>query len=122
VQPAAYVVWWLADDRYALLAVFASLLGLSYGGYVALGPTVVAELFGVVGLGALLGVLYFGSALGGLLGPPLAGVLAERGDGQTATMTFALAATALAALITLAVRAPSVRTAGGLDPALADHR
>jgi MFS family permease len=107
VQPLAYLVWLLADGRYGYLVLFAALLGMSYGGYVALGPTVAADLFGVVGLGALLGVLYFGSALGGLIGPPLAGLLAERGDGQTATMTFALVITVMAAAVTLAVREPA---------------
>ena len=121
VQPFAYLVWLTADGRYVLLAVFAGLLGLSYGGYVALGPTVIADLFGVVGLGALLGVLYFGSALGGLGGPPLAGVLAERGDGQTPTMTFALVATLLASAITLAVRPPTAAPHPEVDPGLAGH-
>ena len=45
----------------ACSCVFAVILGVSYGGYVALGPTVAAALFGVIGLGGLLGLLYLGA-------------------------------------------------------------
>lgn len=104
VQPVAYVVWVVAGGNYALLALFAALLGVSYGGYVALGPTVAAHLFGVVGLGGVLGTLFFGSAIGGLVGPPLAGWLADATEGHLVPIAVSFAATAGAAVLTLAVR------------------
>jgi MFS family permease len=103
VQPVAYLVWLGAGGRYGALTVFAVLLGISYGGYVALGPTVAAHLFGVIGLGGLLGVLWFGSAVGGLVGPPLSGALADGSGGQRATILLALVATILATVLTFAV-------------------
>ena len=93
VQPVAYVVWMVAGGSYVLLALFAALLGVSYGGYVALGPTVAAHLFGVVGLGSLLGTLFFGSAIGGLVGPPLAGFLADRTEGHLLPIAMSFVAT-----------------------------
>ena len=82
VQPLAYVVWMVAGDSYGLLVLFAVILGVSYGGYVALAPTVAAAMFGVIGLGGVLGLLYLGGGLGGLVGPPVGGALGrlERPD------------------------------------------
>jgi MFS family permease len=47
---------WLGAPGYPRLVVFAVLLGVGYGGFVALGAALVASLFGVRGLGGLLGV------------------------------------------------------------------
>ena len=93
VQPFAYVVWMVAGSSYGLLVLFAVILGVSYGGYVALGPTVAAALFGVVGLGGVLGLLYLGGGLGGLVGPPVGGALADS-SGQTAAISVSLVVTA----------------------------
>jgi MFS family permease len=103
VQPIAYVVWLGAGGRYGMLVVFAVILGASYGGYVALGPTVAAALFGVVGLGGLLGLLYLGAGIGGLVGPPLAGGLADATSGQLLPIAVALLFTIAGAVVTLAI-------------------
>jgi MFS family permease len=103
VQPFAYVLWLVSGGQYAVLVAFAVILGASYGGYVALGPTVAAALFGVVGLGGLLGLLYFGGGIGGLIGPPLAGVLADASSGQSLPIATALAFTLAGATVTMAL-------------------
>jgi MFS family permease len=115
IQPLAYAVWLTSGGHYPLLALFAVLLGVSYGGYVALGATVVAKLFGVVRLGSVLGVLYFGSAFGGLFGPPLAGRLSDA-SGQSLPIAAALVITVVATAVTMAVRDHEPRLA--TDPAL----
>ena len=89
----------LADPSYARLVLFAVLLGVGYGGFVALGPPLVAELFGVQGLGALLGVLYTSAALGSAVGPPLAGVLIGDGSGYGTTVVVTLVVAALSAAL-----------------------
>ena len=73
----SFVLWWVAGDSYAVLLVFAIVLGVGYGGYVALAPAVVAERFGVERLGALLGVLYTSAGLGSAVGPPAAGAVID---------------------------------------------
>lgn len=95
---------WLGEPSYARLVVFAVLLGVGYGGFVALGPPLVAEVFGVQGLGALLGVLYTSAALGSAVGPPLAGVLIEAGDGYGSTVVGSLLVAAVAAALVQRVR------------------
>jgi MFS family permease len=69
---------WLIGPSYGALVLFAVILGVGYGGSVALSAAVVAELFGVHGLGAMLGVIYGGSALTSLAWPPLAGFIVDR--------------------------------------------
>lgn len=86
---------WLVAPSYPWLVVFALTMGGAYGGFIALAPAVVAEIFGTTGLGALLGVLYTGAGVGALLGPPLAGAIID-GAGYPwaigASMTVAMAA------------------------------
>lgn len=73
---ASYVLWYLAPG-YPALASFALVLGLGYGGWVALSPSVMADLFGWEGLGGSLGLLYTSAGVGALLGPPFAGFLVD---------------------------------------------
>ncbi|MEO9222835.1 MAG: MFS transporter, partial [Mycobacteriaceae bacterium] len=98
---------WLGSPSYARLALFAVLLGVGYGGFVALGPPLVAELFGVRGLGGLLGVLYTSSALGSAFGPPLAGAVIQSTGGYLIVILGSLIVGVLATWAVLAVRAPT---------------
>ena len=68
---------WVASHSYSVLVVFAILLGVGYGGIAAMTPAVAAARFGIEGLGELLGFLFTGFGVASLLGPPLAGVLAD---------------------------------------------
>jgi predicted MFS family arabinose efflux permease len=94
----SYAIWLFARG-YASLAAFALVMGTSYGGFVALSPAVAAQLFGIEGLGALLGTLYTSGAIGVLLGPPLAGLLIDRTGGYQWAIAFAMA-TSFAAFVT----------------------
>ena len=76
----SFGLWILAGSSYALLVVYAVVLGVSYGGFIALSPAVAAALFGPTGLGGVLGLLYTSAGVGGLIGPPLAGALLDRID------------------------------------------
>ena len=76
---ASFCLWWAAGSSYAVLLAFAILLGLGYGGFVALSPAVVAARFGVERLGSVLGLLYTSAGMGSAVGPPLAGVVIDAG-------------------------------------------
>ena len=75
----SFALWAVAGDSYAAMLAFAAVLGVGYGGFVALAPAVVAARFGVANLGALLGVLYTGPGIGSAVGPPLAGAVIDAG-------------------------------------------
>jgi len=118
---ASFVVWFVAGSSYELLIAFAVILGVGYGGFVALSTIVLAERLGVAGLGSILGLFYTTQGLGGLLGPPLAGWLIDATNSYRPAIVICCCLTALAWLI---LRPLPVNAAGGLEPepqrALAD--
>jgi MFS family permease len=71
----SHLIWLAAGGRFALLVVYAVVLGIGYGGFIAISPAVIADRFGLEGMGGVLGTLYTSAAVGSLLGPPLAGLL-----------------------------------------------
>lgn len=73
----SFALWFVPDPGYPLLAGFAVVFGIGYGGFVALLPAVVDRLFGVARFGTLVGVLYTANALGAGVGPWAAGALVE---------------------------------------------
>jgi MFS family permease len=77
VLAASFALWAVGGGAFAILATFAVVLGIAYGGYVALSPAVMAELFGLASLGAVLGASYTAGGIGGLVGPPAAGWLID---------------------------------------------
>lgn len=89
----AYPIWWLAGDSYPLLVVFVVVLGVAYGGFVAVSASVVADGFGAARLGAVLGLIYAGAAVGSLFGPPLAGAVLDR-TGALGVVVIGLSASA----------------------------
>jgi len=103
MQVVAYLVWLVAGGSYPVLAAFAVLLGISYGGFVALGPEVVIRLFGVSGFASVLGLVYFGSGIGGFIGPVAGGALADATGTHQAPILFAVVTVALATTATLAL-------------------
>ena len=104
-QPIAFLLWVVSAGSYPVLVAFAITMGVAYGGFVALGPEVAAVLFGVVGLGGTMGLMFLGAGLGGLLGPTTAGFLADLSDGQLVPILFALGTSVLT--VTLSLRLPT---------------
>ncbi len=96
---AALAAWMLAGPFWHLAAV-AAIFGLCYGGFVALAPSVTADLFGLRSVGALIGLLYSSVGIGTLFGPPLAGLAYdELGSYEWPFFAVALCAAAAACAI-----------------------
>ncbi len=98
VVSLSFAIWILFGESYPALVVFTIVLGVAYGGFIALSPAVTAEIFGPAGLGAVLGALYTAAGIGGLAGPPLAGWIIDQGGYNAAlgvAMAFGLASTAV---------------------------
>src|SRR5262245_2182395 len=101
VQTASFVIWFAAHGSYGVLVVFVLVLGVGYGGFVALGPVVVSDRLGVAGLGSILGVLYTAPGLGGLLGPPAAGWMIDHTDTYRWAILGCLVSSAIAFVLLL---------------------
>ena len=96
IMAASFLIWLTAGGSYGQLVVFAIVMGVAYGGFIALAPAVAAGLFGTVGLGAILGALYTSAAIGGLVGPPIVGAVIDHisyGAGITMAMLITAAST-----------------------------
>ena len=86
VVAASFLIWLVATE-YRLLVVFAIVLGIGYGGCIALNPAVLAQMFGVDRLGGLVGLMYTSAGIGTLIGPLAAGFLID----VTGTYRWAIA-------------------------------
>ncbi len=109
-------VLWLIAQSYAMLVVFALVLGVGYGGYVALSPAVLAHFYGTQRLGSVLGALYTSGGVGVLMGPPVAGFIIGH-SGYRWAIAFSLTA-ALAsyfALLPLDGKSQRVQTEGAIS-------
>jgi MFS family permease len=106
----SYFIWFAAHG-YAMLVLFALAMGASYGGYVALNPSVVAELFGVAGMGVVLGTLYTSIAATALFGPPIVGAIIDRTGSYQLGILFTIATTLAGFLVLLALRPRRVQAA-----------
>jgi len=71
---ASFICLQMAHDVWMLYA-FAAIYGIAHGGIFTVISPIVAELFGIRSHGALFGIVVFGGALGGAIGPVLAGLV-----------------------------------------------
>ena len=102
VMAASFLLWLGAGGSYPMLVAFAVVMGVGYGGFIALVPAVTATLFGTVGLGTILGALYTAAGIGGLIGPPVAGEIIDRASYSAAiVVAMVLTAAATASLFAL---------------------
>jgi MFS family permease len=92
-------VLWLIANSFSTLVIFALVLGVGYGGWVALSPAVLAHLYGTHRLGSILGALYTSGGAGVLMGPPVAGLIIAR-SGYRSAIAFSLV-TCMAAFVAL---------------------
>jgi predicted MFS family arabinose efflux permease len=109
VHASAYGLWYVAGgDLYRLIG-FAVLFGASYGGYVAVSPEALVSLSGLAGLGKSMGLLLLAFGLGGFIGPPLAGELAERSTGHDLPILVCLGLIGTATVLSLTIRTGEAR-------------
>ncbi len=88
ITAASFAVWFVAGSSYVMLVLFVLVLGVGYGGFVALSPIVISDRLGVAGLGSILGLLYTAPGIGALIGAPTAGWLID----TTGSYRWAIAA------------------------------
>ncbi|GAU80490.1 MCT family MFS transporter [Bosea sp. BIWAKO-01] len=91
-------IWWLSSG-FAMLAVFALLYGVFYGGWVAVLPAVVMDRFGGRNVSGIIGILYTSVAFGTLIGPPAAGLIFDLTQSYAIAILACAGANILAALI-----------------------
>jgi MFS family permease len=100
----AFLIWAVSAGVW-MLATFAFVFGIFYGGFVALTPALVADSFGGRNVSGIIGILYTGVALGTLVGPSAAGFVFDVSRSYEVPILASAAANLLAAaLLTLVLR------------------
>ncbi len=100
--------WWFLSTDFWALVLYAVLFGLTYGGYVALAPALIADYFGAKNVGGILGVLYSGTALGILIGPVVAGFAFDLTGGYALPIAVSASAAFLALAVILMAPSPEL--------------
>jgi MFS transporter, OFA family, oxalate/formate antiporter len=98
---AASLAIWSVAGSLALLVLFALAFGLFYGGWVAILPAVVADLFGGKYAGSIIGALYTSVGIGTLLGPSGAGFIYDHSHSYLLSIAIGAFANLSAAIITI---------------------
>lgn len=100
ITAASFLIWFAAGSAYIVLVLFVLVLGVGYGGFVALSPIVISDRLGVAGLGSILGLLYTAPGIGALIGAPSAGWIIDTTESYrwSIALCFTCAAAAVALL------------------------
>lgn len=106
LQPIAYALWLFANGSTGVLAAFSLVLGVTYGGFVAISPEVAIVLFGLENVGRLMGLLFLSFGIGGLIGPPTSGWLADQ-QGQDTVIVGVMVVTVVALVAISFVQPPT---------------
>lgn len=99
----SFILWFVAGGI-IVLALFAVLFGMSYGGCVGLYPAVAADLFGASHIGTMLGYLYTAVGVAALLGPTVTGFIFDRTGSYLGPIVFSMTAAIAAGFLTLQLR------------------
>jgi len=99
ITSASFVVWFAAGSSYVVLVLFVLVLGIGYGGFVALSPIVISDRLGVAGLGSILGLLYTAPGIGALIGAPTAGWIIDSTGGYRWAIAACLACSIIAVVL-----------------------
>jgi MFS family permease len=94
----ALAIWVVSANVWSLVA-FAFIYGVFYGGWVAVLPAVVMDLFGGRNVSGLIGILYTSVAFGTLIGPSAAGFAFDLSRSYTLPILASAGANIVAAAI-----------------------
>jgi MFS family permease len=99
------VLLWLQLARELwMFYLFAVVYGIAHGGLFTVISPIVAEYFGVRAHGALFGIVFFSSMVGGAIGPVLAGHIFDTTGSYTSAFWTCIAVAAFALLLVLSLR------------------
>ena len=102
----SFLLWLGAGQSYGALMLFTVVLGVAYGGLIALSPAVAAEQSGANELGAVLGAWYTAAGIGGLIGPPVMGRVID-GAGYQNALVIALIVGLMSSGLLLLIPSPA---------------
>jgi MFS family permease len=107
----AALLWLMWADVLWMLYIFAITYGFLWGGSGTIITSLIGDVFGMRSLGAIMGVMTAGWALGAAVGPAMGGYIFDMSDNYFAAFATAAAATLISALFVALIRkTPKDRT------------
>lgn len=103
---ALAMFWLLRATDIWMLYLFAAVFGFAYGGCVPLLPVIAGEIFELKSIGAIVGVHMLGVAIGGAIGPLLAGYVFDVTQSYYFAFMVSGMCTILALILLAFIRAP----------------
>ncbi|KAI9014212.1 major facilitator superfamily domain-containing protein [Hyaloraphidium curvatum] len=79
------LAWWPFATSYGSLAAFAAVVGVFFGGYVAMLLTSIADVLGTDGLATATAMVFFFGIFSQFLGAPMAGLLVDKNTSEDAS-------------------------------------
>jgi len=93
-----FIVWAMSESAW-VLATFALLYGVSYGGFVGTSPPLATDYFGPKAISGIVGALYTGAGIGYLIGPLAAGAAYDLQKSYTLPIAIAVVLLAASAVL-----------------------
>ncbi len=93
--------------------VFAAIYGFGYGSMIALQTPILAELFGLKSLGAILGMLIFVGTIGGAIGPLVVGMIFDSTSSYTSGFILCAVLSVISIALAVMVKFPARHISGG---------
>ena len=108
---SASLLWLMWAHDLWMLYIFAIAFGFLWGGSGTITTSLIGDVFGTRSLGAIMGVMTAGWALGAAVGPAMGGYIFDMSDSYFAAFATAAAATFISALFVALIRkTPKDRT------------
>ncbi len=102
------LIWLQMARELWMLLLFATIYGFSHGGFFAVIPPLIAELFGTKAHGGLFGIVFSSGAVGGAIGPLMAGRIFDLTDSYRMAFFILISIAILGLLLTLWIRPTSI--------------
>ena len=101
---AGTLVWLIWSRELWMFYVFALVYGFAFGGRAAAMAALIGDTFGLRNIGAILGILEIGWAIGAALGPALGGLIFDMTDSYLMAFVAAAVAAFAATLLIVPIR------------------
>jgi MFS family permease len=98
------LLWLQLAGELWMLYLFAVVYGFGHGGLLTVVSPIVAEYFGIRSHGALFGIVFFSTMVGGALGPVLAGYIFDTTGSYSLAFWICISVAALALVLVLTLR------------------
>jgi MFS family permease len=104
------LLWLPLAEELWMLYLFAVVYGLGHGGLLTAISPIVAEYFGIRSHGALFGIVFFSTMVGGAIGPVVAGYIFDTSGSYSLAFQICTGVAALALVLILTLRKTRLNT------------